>query len=85
MDPMPEILSPIVACFCLSQKKLVVSAAIDAQVLFGLAFKICASPRALGLGAAPTLLALRDQDALKDILNLPASLSALSLITVGDP
>ena len=41
--------------------------------------------RALGLGAAPTTLALRDQDAVRKVLNLPETFAALCLIPVGYP
>lgn len=41
--------------------------------------------RAMGLGAAPTTLALGDQDAVRKILNLPETMGALCLIPVGYP
>jgi len=41
--------------------------------------------RALGLGAAPTTLALRDQDAVRSVLHLPERFAALCLIPVGYP
>ena len=41
--------------------------------------------RALGLGAAPTTLALRDQNAVRRILALPNTFAALCLIPVGYP
>lgn len=41
--------------------------------------------RAMGLGAAPTTLALGDQDAVRSILNLPDTMGALCLIPVGYP
>ncbi|MFK7914793.1 MAG: nitroreductase family protein, partial [Pseudomonadales bacterium] len=41
--------------------------------------------RALGLGAAPTTLALGDQDAVRKVLDLPDSMAALCLIPVGYP
>jgi nitroreductase len=41
--------------------------------------------RAMGLGAAPTTLALGDQDAVRSILNLPETMGALCLIPVGYP
>ena len=41
--------------------------------------------RALGLGAAPTTLALRDQDAVRDALKLPDTFAALCLIPIGYP
>lgn len=41
--------------------------------------------RALGLGAAPTTLALSNPKAVKEILNLPDSMAAFCLIPVGYP
>jgi nitroreductase len=41
--------------------------------------------RALGLGAAPTTLGLRDRGAAKTILNLPAEIEPFCLIPVGYP
>lgn len=41
--------------------------------------------RALELGAAPTTLALGDQDAVRKVLNLPDTMAALCLIPVGYP
>jgi len=41
--------------------------------------------RALGLGAAPTTLALGDQDVVREILDLPDTMAALCLIPVGYP
>ncbi|MGB1341333.1 MAG: nitroreductase family protein [Pseudomonadales bacterium] len=41
--------------------------------------------RALGLGAAPTTLALQDQAAVAKVLNLPETMGAFCLIPVGYP
>ncbi len=41
--------------------------------------------RALGLGAAPTTLALQDQDAVRAVLGLPDRMAAHCLIPVGYP
>lgn len=41
--------------------------------------------RAMGLGAAPTTLALLDQDAVRKVVNLPETMAALCLIPVGYP
>lgn len=41
--------------------------------------------RAMGLGAAPTTLALQDQNAVREVLNLPDTMAALCLIPVGYP
>ena len=38
-----------------------------------------------GLGAAPTTLALLDQDAVREVLNLPDNFAAMCLIPVGYP
>ena len=41
--------------------------------------------RALGLGATPTTLGLRDRPAIKTLLNLPESIEPVCLIPVGYP
>ena len=41
--------------------------------------------RAMGLGATPTTLALRDQDMVREALWLPESFAALCLLPVGYP
>ena len=41
--------------------------------------------RALGLGATPTTLALRDRQAVAEVLNLPSTMAAFCLIPVGYP
>jgi nitroreductase len=41
--------------------------------------------RALGLGAAPTTLALRDPKAVSEVLDLPPSMTAYCMIPVGYP
>ena len=41
--------------------------------------------RSLGLGAAPTTLALRDQGMVREALSLPPTFAALCLIPVGFP
>lgn len=41
--------------------------------------------RAMGLGAAPTTLALLDQDAVRKVVELPETMAALCLIPVGYP
>ena len=41
--------------------------------------------RALGLGAAPTTLALQDQEAVANVLGLPETMAAFCLIPVGYP
>jgi len=41
--------------------------------------------RALGLGAAPTTLALQNLDAVRGVLNLPDTMAAHALIPVGYP
>ena len=41
--------------------------------------------RAMGLGAAPTTLALRDQNAVRAVLGMPNTMAAFCLIPVGYP
>ena len=46
---------------------------------------LSAAARALGLGAAPTTLALRDQDEVRTALDLPDTFAALCMIPIGYP
>lgn len=85
MDHMHEIPALIVACFDYGEK--VEGAAVYRQAgsVWPGVQNLLLSARALGLGAAPTTLALRDQDAVRDALNLPQEFAALCLIPVGYP
>ena len=85
MEHLHEIPALIIACMDFGVK---VDAAMMAQgggsIWPGIQNLLLAA-RALGLGAAPTTLALRDQAAVAKVLNLPETMGAFCLIPVGYP
>lgn len=85
MDHMHEIPALIVACFDYPEKVDGLGVYRSAGSVWPGIQNLLLTARSLGLGAAPTTLALRDQDAVRDILNLPETFAALSLIPVGYP
>ncbi len=85
MDHMHEIPALIVACFDYPEKVEGLGVYRSAGSVWPGIQNLLLTARSLGLGAAPTTLALRDQDAVRDILNLPETFAALCLIPVGYP
>ncbi len=85
MDHMHEIPALIVACFDYLQAVSGVEIYRQAGSVWPGIQNLLLTARALGLGAAPTTLALRDQDAVRKILKLPETFAALCLIPVGYP
>lgn len=85
MDHMHEIPALIVACFDYPEKVEGLGVYRQAGSVWPGIQNLLLTARALGLGAAPTSLALRDQDAVREILNLPETFAALCLIPVGYP
>ncbi len=85
MDHMHEIPALIVACFDYPEKVEGLGVYRSAGSVWPGIQNLLLSARALGLGAAPTTLALRDQDAVREVLNLPETFAALCLIPVGYP
>lgn len=85
MDHMHEIPALIVACFDYPEKVEGLGVYRSAGSVWPGIQNLLLTARALGLGAAPTTLALRDQDAVRDILSLPDTFAALCLIPVGYP
>ena len=85
MQHMHELPALIVACAAFEErvtKKLIPSAA--GSVWPGVQ-NVLLSARALGLGAAPTTLALGKQEAVAEALQLPETMAAYCLIPVGYP
>jgi nitroreductase len=85
MDHMHEIPALIVACIDYGER-------VDGPAVYRQAGSVwpgiqnlLLTARSLGLGAAPTTLALRDQDAAREALDLPDTFAALCLIPVGFP
>lgn len=85
MDHMHEIPALIVACYDYPEPVEGMGVYRSAGSVWPGIQNLLLTARALGLGAAPTTLALRDQDAVRDILNLPETFAALCLIPVGYP
>ena len=85
MDHMHEIPALIVACFDYPEKVEGLGVYRSAGSVWPGIQNILLTARSLGLGAAPTTLALRDQDAVREVLNLPETFAALCLIPVGYP
>lgn len=85
MDHMHEIPALIVACFDYPEKVDGMGVYRSAGSVWPGIQNLLLAARALGLGAAPTTLALRDQDAVRKVLDLPETFAALCLIPVGYP
>lgn len=85
MDHMHEIPALIVACFDYPEKVEGLGVYRSAGSVWPGIQNLLLAARSLGLGAAPTTLALRDQDAVREVLNLPETFAALCLIPVGYP
>ena len=85
MDHMHEIPALIVACFDYPEQMSGMGIYRSAGSVWPGIQNLLLTARSLGLGAAPTTLALRDQDAVREILNLPETFAALCLIPVGYP
>jgi len=85
MDHMHEIPALIVACFNYPEKVEGIDVYRQAGSVWPSIQNLLLTARSLGLGAAPTTLALRDQDAVREVLNLPETFAALCLIPVGYP
>ena len=85
MDHMHEIPALIVACFDYLEKVEGLGIYRQAGSVWPGIQNLLLTARSLGLGAAPTTLALRDQQAVRDALNLPETFAALCLIPVGYP
>ena len=85
MDHMHEIPALIVACFDYLEKVEGLGVYRSAGSVWPGVQNLLLTARALGLGAAPTTLALRDQDAVRRALNLPDTFAALCMIPVGYP
>lgn len=85
MEHMHEIPALIVACFDYEEKVEGLGIYRQAGSVWPGIQNLLLTARSLGLGAAPTTLALRDQDELREALKLPDTFAALCLIPVGYP
>ena len=85
MEHMHEIPALVIACLEFGQKVDSAGAQRGGGSIWPGIQNLLLAARAVGLGAAPTTLALGDQDAVRGILNLPETMAALCLIPVGYP
>ena len=85
MDHMHEIPALIVACFDYQERVEGMGVYRSAGSVWPGIQNLLLTARSLGLGAAPTTLALRDQDKVRAALSLPETFAALCLIPVGYP
>lgn len=85
MDHMHEIPALVVACLEFSEAQADPGRAGGGGYVWPAVQNVLLSARALGLGAAPTTLGLRDRAAIKEILGLPETVEAYCLIPVGYP
>ena len=85
VEHMGEIPALIIACMELGTKRdPMVLGRAGGSIWPGVQNLLLAA-RAMGLGAAPTTLALIDQDAVAKVLHLPETMGAICLIPVGYP
>ncbi len=85
MEHMHEIPALIIACIDFGQKVDAQMAASGGGSIWPGIQNLLLAARALGLGAAPTSLALLNPKAVREVLNLPDTMAAYSLIPVGYP
>jgi nitroreductase len=85
MEHMHEIPALVVACLDFGQKVDAATAARGGGSIWPGVQNLLLAARALGLGAAPTTLALLDQKAVAEALELPESMVAYCLVPVGYP
>ena len=84
-EHMHEVPALIIACMDFGQKVTSEMAARGGGSIWPGIQNLLLAARALGLGAAPTTLALGNHKAVAELLNLPESMAAYCLIPVGYP
>ena len=85
MEHLHEIPALIIACMEFGVKADAAMMARGGGSIWPGIQNLLLAARALGLGAAPTTLALQDQAAVARVLNLPETMGAFCLIPVGYP
>ena len=85
MEHMHEIPALIIACMEFGTKADAATMARGGGSIWPGIQNLLLAARALGLGAAPTTLALGDREAVAKVLNLPETMGAFCLIPVGYP
>lgn len=84
-EHMHEIPALVMACMEFGQKVDAARAQRGGGSIWPGVQNLLLAARALGLGAAPTTLALSDQDKVREALDMPETMAALCLIPVGYP
>ncbi len=85
MEHMHEVPALIIACLEFGVKVKSAEVQLGGGSIWPGVQNLLLAARALGLGAAPTTLALQDQNKVREVLNLPETMGALCLIPVGYP
>lgn len=85
MEHMHEIPALILACLEFGVKVKSAEVQLGGGSIWPGVQNLLLAARAMGLGAAPTTLALQDQNKVREVLNLPETMAALCLIPVGYP
>ena len=85
MDHLHEIPALVIACMEFGVKVDSATMSMGGGSIWPGIQNLLLAARALGLGAAPTTLALIDQAAVAKVLNLPETMAAFCLIPVGYP
>lgn len=85
MEHMHEIPALIIACMQFDANTDDAAMARAGGSIWPGVQNLLLAARALGLGAAPTTLALQNQDAVRAALNMPDTMGAFCLIPVGYP
>jgi len=85
MEHLHEIPALIIACMEFGQKVDGATMARGGGSIWPGVQNLLLAARALGLGAAPTTLALGDPKGVAEVLNLPETMGAFCLIPVGYP
>ena len=85
MEHMHEMPALIIACIDMEEPVDAANMARAGGSIWPGVQNLLLAARALGLGAAPTTLALMNQQAVREALNMPDTMAAFSLIPVGYP
>lgn len=85
MEHMHEIPALILACLEFGREVDSKTVQLGGGSIWPGVQNLLLAARALGLGAAPTTLALGDQDAVREAVDMPKTMGALCLIPVGYP
>ena len=85
MEHMHEIPALVIGCLEFPEPLSDAARAGGGGYIWPAVQNVLLAARALGLGATPTTLPLRDRDRVKEILGLPETVEAYCLIPVGYP